>query len=163
MKKTKLLLISLLIFPLILSGCGKTELNYSIIERDEQHIGGDLSFEYDSDSHIATFGGEGEVVEFYDIDIARGFKEKGNRIGIKITAPKQIKDYESGIAKIGNQKIEVGAIYKQVNSNKVSEAVFYPLVDENNRKIELKITWENNTAEQTYLIIIKEGTNFAQE
>lgn len=162
MKYIGLLLTIFMVLPMLfLIGCGDKSLEYSLIQRDDQNIGGNLTFDYDSVTHVATFGGEGETVEYYNEDIARGFNKAGNRVGIKLSAPSSIKDYNTGSALVGEEKIVGGIFYRQVNNEKVSEAVFYPLVDENNRKIELKITWEDGTAEQTYIILIRKGTKFA--
>lgn len=165
MKKFKVLnifLLMILILTAFLSvGCSDRELDYAQIQREDENIGGDLSFEYDSQAHIAFFGGQGEVVSYYDEDIARGFKEAGNRIGIKLYAPKGIDDYQSGQAKLGNEELNGGMFYTTVNQNYTGEAVFYPKVDENNTKIEIKIIWQAGTKEQRYMIVIREGTTFA--
>ena len=147
----------------LLSGCGETKLNYSIIERDSKNIGGDLTFEYDSISHNAYFGEKGESVEYYQIDIAQGFLEPGNRVGIKLYAPVGVKEFDSGRATLGDEKFEGGEFYQSVNGVKTGEAIFYPLVSEKNRNIELKITWQDGTEEQIYHIIIKENVLFEDE
>ena len=80
---------------LVLSGCGNNErdLNYGTVTRDPSQIGGaSLSFVYDEKTHTATFGGEGQQVEYYEIDESVGRNEAGNRVGIKITAPEEVKD-----------------------------------------------------------------------
>lgn len=164
MKYLRLLLTIFLILPtLFMISCGDKNLEYSLIQRDDQHIGGNLTFDYDSVTHVATFGGKGETVEYYNEDIARGFNKAGNRVGIKLSAPSSIKDYNTGSATVGDEKIVGGSFYRQVNNEKVGEAVFYPLVDENNRKLELKIIWEDGTVEQTYTILIREETQFASD
>lgn len=164
MKYLRLLLTIFLIFPMLfLIGCGDKNLKYSLVQRDDQNIGGNLTFDYDSVTHVATFGGKGETVEYYNEDIARGFNKAGNRVGIKLSAPSSIKDYNTGSATVGDEKIVGGSFYRQVNNEKVGEAVFYPLVDENNRKLELKIIWEDGTVEQTYTILIREETQFASD
>ena len=161
MRYIGLLFTIFMILPLLMLGCGEKNLEYSLVQRDEQNIGGNLTFEYDNVTHVASFGGEGEIVEYYDYDIVRGFNRAGNRVGIKLTAPSSVKDFNTGSAILNKEKIVGGNFYRQVNNEKVGEAVFYPLVDENNRKIELKITWEDGTAEQTYIILIRKGTKFA--
>ncbi len=153
--------IFLILLTLFFVGCKDKSIDYSSIQRDDQNIGGKLSFNYDSATHVATFGGLGETVEYYDEDIARGFNKAGNRVGIKLIAPSSVKDFSSGSATIGDEKIIGGKFFRQINNEKSREAVFYPLVDENNRKIELKIIWEDGLEEQTYIILIRQETNFA--
>lgn len=161
MKNIKIFLVAFLLLSMFLmTGCGDKSLEYADMQRDEQNIGGGLSFEYDRLSHVAMFGGEGEIIEYYEEDVARGFEKAGNRIGIKLIAPSEVKDYDTGSAVIGDEKIVGGKFYRQINGKKIGEAVFYPIVDEDNRKIDLKIKWEDGTKEQVYSIIIKENTLF---
>ena len=72
MKKLYILAIFLLL-PLLCS-C-QHSLAFGSIERDQHQIGGNLSFVYNPDSQTATFGGEGEVVQFYGVDLTKAGKK----------------------------------------------------------------------------------------
>ena len=86
MKKNSVAMLSLiLIFIIFASACAR-EYSYGMIERDNSLTGGDLSFIYDENTHTAIFGGEGEIIAFYEEDRLAGLP-KGNRIGFKIYAP----------------------------------------------------------------------------
>lgn len=154
----------LLLIPVIfLSGCGEDKLAYSTMYRDDKNIGGSLTFDYDSITHTAYFGGEGESVSFYQMDIVQGFYEKGNRVGVKLYAPIEINEFDSGKATVGEEKIEGGEFYQRVGESKTREAIFYPIVDEDKRKVEIKLTWADGIEEQTYYVVIKDGTSFLKD
>ncbi len=164
MKKLKVFVIFfVLVVSLFMPACGKQTLNQPALQRDNQHIGGNLSFEYDNQTHTAYFGGEGQYIEFYDIDIARDFQKKGNRIGIKVTAPLEVDDFDTGIATAGDEKIEGGEFYSQVDGKKTREAVFYPIIKKDQRVVNLNIVWQDGIKEQCYKIVIKDGTKFVDE
>ena len=103
--KNLIVLMLVLIFPMIcFSGCNEKRFDYQLLQRDSYNTGGNLSFVYDSQSHTAHFGGEDEFVQFYDEDIAKGWTEKGCRIGVMLTIPKGLNDFKSGYALIGKEK-----------------------------------------------------------
>lgn len=162
MKKRLVSLIALLLLVTTLTvGCGR-DYTYGKVERDSSKTGGALSFVYDEATHTATFGGEGEVVAFYPADEATG-REKGNRIGFKIYAPCDVKDYSK--AKLSFQGTEyVGGNFMQtIYGESANYFVLSPLVSEDNREFDVKITWTQDAKEMTYKIKIAEGTRFAKE
>ena len=137
----------------------KTE-EYSVVYRDDYNTGGNISFDYDEESHTAYFGGKDEVLQYYKKDIAKGWYEDGFRVGVKLYAPKKLDNYQSATAKIGNETYEGGSFYKQVNGENSLVAEFYPIVSEKNKTIELKIVWQEGIKEQIYKIIVRDGTIF---
>lgn len=162
MKILKFLVILLLFPVLTLTGCGSKNVDYVSMQKDESLAQSQLTFYYDELTHTAYFGGEGEQILYYDIDIARGFEKEGNRVGVKMYAPSEVTDFASGFAEVGGEKIEGGRFYSTVNGHKSREATFYPLVSQDNRVIELKIKWEEGIKEQHYTIVIAEGTIFLE-
>ncbi len=159
-KKIALVIIFILL-SLAIAGCGNNELMQPPLERDRYNTGGKLTFEYDEISKVATFGGEGEVVQFYNQDIARGFNEKGCRVGVQISVPK-IKDYKRGSAVVNGTKMSAqDYIFLSGEQNLI--ASFYPIVSEKNRNITINIKWQDDKKEQTYHIIVKPGTFFMSE
>ncbi len=156
------LTIILVLVCLFMCGCKDKNLIQPTMERDNYNTGGNLTFVYDEISHLAIFGGEGEVVQFYQEDIAKGWKEKGNRIGFQIFVPKGVKDYKSGCAYWNGEKLNPDDyITLQEGQNLV--ASFQPLVDKNKDKYDLKIVWEDGKNEQMYNIVIASGTFFMNE
>lgn len=151
----------ILLFPLVfLFGCNENEVAYSTIYRDTYNTGGDISFSYDNITHTAYFGGENEVIQFYESDVAKGWVEEGNRIGIKLVSPIKIKNPLSAKASINGFEYENGSFYKTINGEISSVVEFYPIVSEQNRDFELKIVWQEGVKEQVYKIYIREGTIF---
>lgn len=145
----------------LLTGCGK-ELSYGKVERDGSKTGGSLSFTYDSSTHTATFGGEGEVIAFYPADNSIG-REKGNRIGIKISAPCDCKDFSKAKLSFQGSEYTGGTFMQTVYESNMNYFVLTPLVSKDNREFQINVTWEQNTAAQTYYIKIADGTLFAPE
>ena len=155
--KKKVLFIVVLCCLFVLCGCSEKVYEYNRIERDAYNTGGNLSFEYDEYSHTAYFGGEGQVLEWYDADIAKGWGEAGNRIGIKIVLPYGVDDYKSATAVVGEEKME----YKDFIFGEENKcAIFQPLVDKDNSQITLKIKWQDSAEEQNYLVVVRTGTIF---
>lgn len=140
-----------------LVGCGETSFSYNRIERDAYNTGGNVTFEYDEYSHTAYFGGEGEVIEWYEADIAKGWEEEGNRVGIKIFVPSGVDDYKSATAVLGDEKLEYDDF---ILGEENKYALFQPIVSEQNSILTLKIKWQDSAAEQTYNIVIRNGTIF---
>lgn len=159
-RKWFLMIIFLSILLLSPYGCGR-ELAYGAVERDSSLTGGDLSFVYDRQSHTATFGGEGEVVSYYIGDEELGL-QSGNRIGIKIYAPDEIKDYSK--AKLDFQGVQYtsGSFMSKVYDQTQNYFVLKPLVSEDVTSLEIRVTWTPDSATQTYIIKIAEGTKFAK-
>lgn len=160
LKKSSLPLLSL-VLALMLSACGG-QLEYTAIERNSEMTGGSLTFSYDRESHTAIFGGQGEFVQFYSKDITKGWEEDGCRVGIVLTAPSNIKDFESGSLTIDGKKFIAGEFYQTVNNQKVGRVELTPLVSQDKREIEIKISWSENSPAQVYKIKIKDGTEFMQ-
>ena len=106
MKFLKISAVVLILFAsLMLSGCNNKSIAQPILERDNYNTGGNITFVYDEVAHVATFGGKDEVLQYYEEDIAKGWTESGNRIGIKLSLPQNLKDYKSGKANFDGQKL----------------------------------------------------------
>lgn len=142
---------------IFLCGCGEKTLSYSNIYRDDYKTGGNLNFFYDDQTHIAYFGEEGEVISYYKEDIAKGWNEEGNLIGIKIYPPCKLDNYLSGTAKVGDREYENGSFYV-LKDDQVQMAEFFIKVEDNKKEYDLKIKWQDNIKEQNYRIIVKQGT-----
>ena len=148
-----------LICLFLLTAC-QQNLPYSSVTRDDEMTGGSLSFSYNEEAHIAEFGGEGEIVQFYSADIAKGWEEEGCRVGIAFSAPSEVKDFEGSSIWVDGEKIAGGEFYQTVNGQKVGRVVLTPLVSEEKREIQIKVEWNDNSPAQTYKIRIKDGTQF---
>ena len=148
----------MLILMLCMGGCGKKEFLQPEIYRDVYNTGGNLSFDYDNITKAAVFGGKNEVVQYYDKDLARGWDKEGNRIGIQIIVPKNVKDVSSGSAELNGKEYLSKDYIKKINDTYY--ALFQPLVNGDKMDINLKITWQEGCKEQQYFIKIKEGTLF---
>ncbi len=155
-------IILLLLLSLSMCACKDKNLNQPFLERDKYNTGGNLSFVYDKISHVATFGGQGEVIQFYDEDIAKGWNEKGNRIGFQLLVPKEVKDYKSGSANLNGEKLSPDD-YIDIQEGQNLVATFRPIVYNNQERYTLKITWEDGKNEQIYNIVIDSGTFFMEE
>lgn len=149
----------LVITTIFLCGCDKKMYSHPILTRDNYNTGGNLTFLYDEQSHVAYFGGEGEVVQFYEEDIAKGWTEKGCRIGVMLNIPKELKDYKSAIAKVNGNELNANDFIVEISEER-SIAQFQPIVSSDNKIINIKITWAENSQTQEYKIIIKAGTIF---
>lgn len=145
----------------VMTACQQA-LPYSDITRDREMTGGSLSFVYDKENHTAIFGGEGEIVQFYQSDVTKGWKESGCRVGVELTAPNDVKDYESGNLWIDGEKIQGGEFFKVVGENKVGKVILTPIVSAEKREVEIKVEWSDGVPSQTYKIKIKEGTQFME-
>lgn len=153
--------ISLLFTLILVGGCGKTQLAYSQVDRDVYNTGGNLTFSYDDRSHTAYFGGENEVIQYYAEDIAKGWRESGNRIGLSLLPPKEISDYKSGYAEINGEKILAEDFFKVLSEDLVY-AEFQPIVSKENLNFSLNIVWQEGMEEQIYNISIDQDTIFME-
>lgn len=142
------------------AGCKDKSLPQPEIERDIYNTGGNLTFVYDKVSHVATFGGEGEVIQFYKQDIVRGWNEDGNKIGFQILLPK-VKEYRSGQANLDGKKMLPNEYV--IGEGESLVAQFYLPVWEGKNTYNLKVIWDEGKDEQFYTIKIKEGTLFMTE
>ncbi len=144
---------------LLLSACGdkETELAYGTVVRDDAKTGGEtLSFIYDSETHTATFGGEGEEILFYEADIDAS-RTAGNRVGVKITAPSGVTDFSTAKLVAGGKCYENGSFLTGNSFDYVAD------VSESKKEDEIKIRWQDGSKEQIYKIKIAGGTTFAGE
>lgn len=158
MKKFKVFVAFLLVFPLIMVGCGGSAVGNANVVRDSEMTGGTLSFEYNKGTREIFFGGEGEVIQFYEADILKGWNESGNRLGLILQVPGEVTDFETGTLTLQGKTMTAGSFYRTVNGEKIGEVALYPLVKENEKGIEIKITWQDGAKEQVYKIVIKNGT-----
>lgn len=144
---------------ILLSACGNkpTELAYGTVTRDDAKTGGvNLSFIYDSVTHTATFGGEGEEIVYYEADLEAS-RTAGNRVGIKITAPSSVTDYSTAKLIAGGKCYEKGSFLTG------NSFVYVADVSEEKKEEEIKVTWQDGSKEQIYLIKIAGGTTLAKE
>ena len=162
MKKGLAFLFAVIILaPLLLVGCGR-QYTYGIVERDNALTGGNLSFVYDEATHTATFGGEGEAVLFYEADEGLG-RVAGNRIGFKIYAPCDVTDYSKAKLNFQGEEITGGAFMQTVYGQVMNYFVLTPIVSEDNRQFEVKVTWTQDAEAQVYTIKVADGTKFVAE
>lgn len=155
-------LIFLCFVSVFVVGCDKKSFAQPILSRDNYNTGGSLTFSYDQQSHVGYFGGEGEVVQFYQEDIAMGWTEAGCRVGVCLLLPNNLKDYKGATAKVNSKELNSNEFIVEVD-NETKIALFQPIVSEDNRVISIKITWEENSQTQEYKIVIKEETLFMSE
>ena len=156
------LVLFLCLVSLCFYGCDKKSISQSELTRDNYNTGGNLSFYYDQQTQVAYFGGEGEVVQFYQEDIAKGWTGKGCRVGVSLLIPPELKDFKSSSAEIDGKSLNANDFIIEVNEE-MSFAQFQPIVSKENSTVEIEITWEENTQSQTYKIIIQEGTIFMND
>lgn len=152
----------LIISSFLLCGCNKKSFTQPLLSRDSYNTGGSLTFIYDSQANIAYFGGNGEVVQYYDKDIAKGWTEKGCRVGVSMLIPNDLKDFKSATAKINEKELNSNDFIVEIDENTIV-AQFQPIVNEEKNVIKIEITWAENSQTQEYKIIIKEGTLFMNE
>ena len=155
--KKKFIAICLLVLSFFLTGCKSVSFSQGEIIRDSYNTGGNLTFDYDANSCTAYFGGQGEFVEFYEVDIAKGWSEEGNRSGFKLFVPQGVEDYKSATAILSGKEMESAEF---IVGDSVKYALFQPIVDCQTTNLDLKIKWQSNAEEQVYKIVIKNGTNF---
>lgn len=162
MKVKKLLVIATVIASVFtFAGCQDKTANVSPLTRDNYNTGGNLTFEYDEIAKTAYFGGEGEVVQFYGEDIAKGWNDEGCRVGVMLALPKEVSEYKSGSATLNDNKLTPNDYI--ITSEGQQYAIFQPIVSAENRIVDLKITWQEGYTETTYKIIIKDDTIFMEK
>ena len=150
----------ILILPIIFcTGCNNS-LPLAKVSRDSELTGGNLSFSVIENK--IYFGGEGEFVQFYEANIAKGWEVSGNRVGIVLTAPAGVNEFDTGTLTMQGKTISSGVFYSTVNGEKIGKVALYPLVSSDEREVEIKITWQDGTAEQSYKVIINDKTNFME-
>lgn len=150
----------LLILPILLcTGCNDS-LPLAKISRDSELTGGSLPFSVVENK--IYFGGEGECVQFYDVDVTKGWDKAGNRVGIVLSAPAGVNEFDTGTLSMQGKTISSGGFYSTVNGEKIGKVTLYPLVSPDEREVEIKITWQDGTAEQSYKVIINDKTSFME-
>ncbi len=155
--------LSLFLITLSLIACGNNNMQYGTVTRTPDLTGGaNLSYCYDEKTHTAWFGGENETVAYYNEDLSVN-RTAGNRVGVTITAPKDVNNFEGFKLTIYDNKV-----YEGLNSSGIPNAFdgenymyIYPLVSESQKSVTIKIKWNNEMDEQTYMVKIKDGTTFA--
>lgn len=155
--------LALLSLTLVACGCSKDMVAYANITRTPDATGGaNVSFNYDVDTHTAWFGGNGETIEYYAENTAIG-RSAGNRVGITITAPEEIESYEGFKLTIYEDKVYEGLTDAGIPTAFDGEnfMYIYPLVSETQKEVSIKIKWNNDVEEQTYMVKVKDGTSFA--
>ncbi len=138
-----------------LYGCGGKQVSSANILRDDERTGGSLSFVYDDKNRTITFGGEGEYIQYYEKSIEKNLTE-GNRLGLKVIAPKEIKDLSKTTVEMNG--VTFADIAVKINGESQDFFNIYPLVNENTKTIKFTILWDEQVEKQEYTIIIKDGT-----
>ena len=104
--------LALLSLMLVACGCSKNMEPYATVTRTPDNTGGaNLSFSYNTDTHTAWFGGEGETIDYYAENVGIG-RSAGNRVGITITAPEEITTFDGFKLTIYEDKV-----YEGLNDN----------------------------------------------
>ena len=157
MKKVMLIfLISLTIFS---AGCGTKTYTSASIMRDEAHTGGNISFIYDEHTRNIYFGGEGEFLQYYSADEVKGLDE-GYRVGIKVTAPSEVKNLDDTILEMNGNKYN--DIFEKIENQPQNYFYIYPTFSEKTKEINFKITWTQMSKPQKYKVILNEKTKFLE-
>ena len=159
--KKYIMLIFVLLFCFV-GGCNNKSFTQPVLTRDNFNTGGNISFFYDKEAFIAYFGGEGDVVQFYNVDIAKGWDEDGCRVGVQLDLPKEIDDFKSATAKVDEKNLTSKDFIIEIDEQ-TQIAVFHPIVSEDKKHISIEITWAEGVEPQEYKIIIKEGTIFMEK
>ena len=161
MKKLFFILSIILILPFC-TGCDKI-FDMAEVSRNNEGTGGTLSFEYNKESGKITFGGEGEIVQFYQADLSKGWNEDGARVGIKLTAPTELDSFEAIIVWVDG--VENPPYFKQlyISGQKTGEIELTPKVEDVEKEIEIKISWQSGSQEQKYVINFAKGTHIMKK
>lgn len=160
MKKISVILLIFCICSCIFfAGCGNRELPPASITRDDARTGGTLSFVYDSKQKTVYIGGEDEVIQYSQEDETSNLSA-GNRVGLKVTAPDESLDLSNATLKMNGVNYSTGDFLEIVNGNKQRFFIIKPLFTKEVKKATFIITWEENSKEQEYKVIIKDGTKF---
>ena len=149
----------LMIFCLF--GCGK-DVESAKISRDDERVGGSLSFVYDKKERLISVGGEGEVLQYSDGNIEKGYAE-GNRVGLKVTCPDVDLNLENSKLMMNGRTYSVGDFYQTVDGQKQRFFNIYPAFSQDDRVVFFSVVWDSNIKEQKYRIEIVDGTIFGQK
>lgn len=149
----------LMIFCLF--GCGK-DVESAKISRDDERVGGSLSFVYDKKERLISVGGEGEVLQYSDGNIEKGYAE-GNRVGLKVTCPDIDLNLENSKLMMNGRTYSVGDFYQTVDGQKQRFFNIYPAFSQDDRVVFFSVVWDSNIKEQKYKIEVVDGTIFGQK
>ena len=149
----------LMIFCLF--GCGK-DVESAKISRDDERVGGSLSFVYDKKERLVSVGGEGEVLQYSDGNIEKGYAE-GNRVGLKVTCPDVDLNLENSKLMTNGRTYSVGDFYQTVDGQKQRFFNIYPAFSQEDRVVFFSVVWDSNIKEQKYKIEVVDGTIFGQK
>lgn len=149
----------LMIFCLL--GCGK-DVESAKISRDDERVGGSLSFVYDKKERLISVGGEGEVLQYSDGNIEKGYAE-GNRVGLKVTCPDVDLNLENSKLMMNGRTYSVGDFYQTVDGQKQRFFNIYPAFSQDDRVVFFSVVWDSNIKEQKYKIEVVDGTIFGQK
>ena len=149
----------------VLAACGHKAdaAAYGSVTRTPDNTGGtEVSFYYDEEHHTAWFGGDGETIAYYPENAGIG-RSAGCRVGVTITAPEEITDYDGFKLTIYDDQVYEGldAEGKPNAFDGDNFMYIYPLVSESQKSVSIKIKWNNDTDEQEYIVKIVDGTTFA--
>lgn len=156
--------LSLFLITLTLVACGNNNnMKYGTVTRTPDLTGGaDLSYSYDENTHTAWVGGENETIAYYAEDLSIN-RTAGNRVGVTITAPDDVTSFEGFKLTIYDDKVYEGLDEsgKPTAFDGDNFMYIYPLVSSTQKSVSIKIKWNKDMEEQTYMVKIKDGTNFA--
>ncbi len=155
----KVLLIFLILLSIVSTACGTKIYSSATITRDEANTGGDISFIYDEHTKNIYFGGEGEYLQYYSADEVKGLDE-GYRVGIKVTAPSEVKDLEDAVLEINGNKYN--DFFEKIESQPQNYFYIYPTFSEETKEINFKITWTQMSKPQKYKVVLNEKTKFLE-
>lgn len=149
----------LMIFCLF--GCGK-DVESAKISRDDERVGGSLSLVYDKKERLISVGGEGEVLQYSDGNIEKGYAE-GNRVGLKVTCPDVDLNLENSKLMMNGRTYSVGDFYQTVDGQKQRFFNIYPAFSQDDKEVFFSIVWDKGIEEQKYKMKIVDGTIFGQK
>lgn len=122
-----------------LTSCGQN-LPKMNIEQDNYMTGG-VSFLYDKDLQTAFFGGENEVIAYYERDIAKGFLQEGNRVGLKFIPSSNIEDIGALTFKIRKEEIKGESVVTKIH-DKIAYFQLFPLIKKSGEKLSITVEYK---------------------
>ena len=155
----KVLLIFLILLSIVSTACGTKIYSSATITRDEANTGGDISFIYDEHTKNIYFGGEGEYLQYYSADEVKGL-DAGYRVGIKVTAPGEVKNLDDTVLEMNGNKYN--DIFEKIENQPQNYFYIYPTFSEETKEINFKITWTQMSKPQKYKVILNEKTKFLE-
>ena len=159
LRKIALGMCFLMVFCLF--GCGKN-IESAKISRDDERVGGSLSFVYDKKERLISVGGDGEILQYCAANIEKGYDE-GNRVGIKVVAPDVDFNLENSKLKMNGRTYAMGEFYQTVDGQKQRFFNLYPIFSEDDKEACFSVVWDKGIEEQKYKVKIADGTVFAQK